>query len=74
MVLSNFNKKQADIKSYMDMWLYLFRYMEELDEKPEFLDNRVFELIFDIGKVANLITGRGRIRKRQEGRTCESRD
>lgn len=74
MVLSNFNKKQADIKSYMDMWLYLFRYMEELDEKPEFLDNRVFELIFDIGNVANLITGRGRIRKRQEGRTCESRD
>ncbi|NGM64996.1 Rpn family recombination-promoting nuclease/putative transposase [Sphingobacterium sp. SGR-19] len=54
LVLANFNKEQYEIKSYMDMWLYLFRHMEELDEMPKFLDNRVFGLIFDIGKVANL--------------------
>ncbi|MBD1433015.1 PD-(D/E)XK nuclease family transposase [Sphingobacterium sp. DN00404] len=54
LVLPNFNKKQADIKSYMDMWLYIFRHIEELDEMPKFLDNRVFGLIFDIGKVASL--------------------
>jgi len=54
LVLPNFNKKQADIKSYMDMWLYIFRHMEELDEMPKFLDNRVFGLIFDIGKIASL--------------------
>lgn len=53
LVLPNFNKEQYEIKSYMDMWLYLFRHMEELDEMPKFLDNRVFGLIFDIGKVAN---------------------
>ncbi|RZF60029.1 hypothetical protein EWE74_12980 [Sphingobacterium corticibacterium] len=54
MVLPNFNKKQSDIKGYMDKWSYLFRHMEELDEMPKFLDNRVFDLIFDIGEVANL--------------------
>ena len=54
LVLPNFDKKQVDIKSYMDMWLYIFKHMEELDEMPKFLDNRVFGLIFDIGKVANL--------------------
>jgi len=54
LVLPNFKKKQADIKSSRDMWLYLFKHMEELDEMPKFLDNRVFGLIFDIGKIANL--------------------
>ena len=28
--------------------------MKELDEMPKFLDNRVFGLIFDIGKIASL--------------------
>ena len=54
LILPNFKKKHTEIKSYIDMWLYLFRHMEELDEIPKFLDNRVFGLIFDIGKIANL--------------------
>src|SRR5699024_5054956 len=54
LVSPNFRKKHADIKSYMDMWLYLFRHITELEEMPEFLDNRVFGLMFDTGKAANL--------------------
>lgn len=54
LVLPNFNKKPTEIKSYMDMWLYLFKHITELNEMPKFLDSRVFGLIFDIGKVANL--------------------
>lgn len=41
LVLPNFNKKQPDIKNYMDMWLYLFQHITELKEMPKFLDSRV---------------------------------
>lgn len=54
LVLPNFRKEYSEVKSYMDMWLYLFQHITELEEMPKFLDNRVFGLIFDIGKVANL--------------------
>lgn len=56
LVLPAFRKTDAEISSVMDMWLYLFRYIEELNEMPKFLDKRVFQLIFDIGEVANLTT------------------
>jgi len=54
LVLPNFQKHVSDIKTVMDMWLYLYKYMSELNEMPKFLDKRVFGLIFDIGEVANL--------------------
>ncbi|MNS76229.1 PD-(D/E)XK nuclease family transposase [compost metagenome] len=38
----------------MDMWLYLLKNMSKLDKIPDFLDKRVFGLIFDIGEVAKL--------------------
>jgi len=52
--LPNFRKEGADIKTFMDMWLYVFKHMSELQEIPKFLDKRVFGLIFDIGEVSNL--------------------
>jgi len=52
--LPNFRKEESDIKTFMDMWLYVFKYMSVLQEIPKFLDKRVFGLIFDIGEVANL--------------------
>jgi len=54
LVLPNFNKNEADIKTDMDMWLYLLKNMSKLDKIPDFLDKRVFGLIFDIGEVAKL--------------------
>jgi len=54
LVLPNFDKPVADIQGLMDMWLYVFKHMSELNEIPKFLDKRVFQLIFDIGEVANL--------------------
>lgn len=54
--LPNFRKEGADIKTFMDMWLYVFKHMSQLKEIPKFLDKRVFGLIFDIGEVANLTT------------------
>ncbi|WP_437922063.1 Rpn family recombination-promoting nuclease/putative transposase [Sphingobacterium sp. LRF_L2] len=52
--LPNFQKKGAEVKSTMDMWLYLFKYMNALNEMPKFLDKRVFRLIFELGAVSNL--------------------
>ncbi len=40
--LPNFRKEESEIKTFMDMWLYVFRYMSELQEIPKFLDKRVF--------------------------------
>ncbi|MEN5436732.1 MULTISPECIES: Rpn family recombination-promoting nuclease/putative transposase [Sphingobacterium] len=54
LVLPNFNKNEVDIKTDMDMWLYLLKNMSKLDKIPDFLDKRVFGLIFDIGEVAKL--------------------
>ncbi len=52
--LPNFNKKGTEVKSTMDMWLYLFKHMNALNEMPKFLDKRVFRLIFELGAVSNL--------------------
>jgi len=38
----------------MDMWLYLLKNMSKLDKISDFMDKRVFGLIFDIGEVAKL--------------------
>ena len=56
LVLPNFNKQVTELKTVMDMWLYLFKYIDKLNQMPKFLDKRVFQLIFDIGEVANLNT------------------
>lgn len=52
--LPNFRKEDSEIKSVMDMWLYVFKHMSRLKEIPKFLDKRVFGLIFDIGEVSHL--------------------
>ena len=56
LVLPNFNKQEADIKTDMDQWLYLLKNLSKLDKIPSFLDKRIFGLIFDIGEVAKLKT------------------
>ncbi|SFJ22009.1 Rpn family recombination-promoting nuclease/putative transposase [Myroides guanonis] len=56
LVLPNFNKEGADIKTDMDQWLYLLKNLSKLDKIPSFLDKRIFGLIFDIGEVAKLKT------------------
>ncbi len=38
----------------MDMWLYLLKNMSKLDKISDFMDKRVFGLIFHIGEVAKL--------------------
>lgn len=52
--LPSFRKEESEIKTFMDMWLYVFKHMSQLREIPKFLDKRVFGLIFDIGEVSNL--------------------
>jgi len=54
LVLPNFTKNETDIKTDMDIWLYLLKNMSKLDKISDFLDKRVFGLIFYIGEVAKL--------------------
>jgi len=51
--LPNFAKKESDLLTDTDKWMYLLKHMSTLDKVPTFLDKRVFQLIFNISEVAN---------------------
>ena len=54
LVLPNFTKTASELTTDMDQWLYLLKHMSQLNELPQFLDKRIFSLIFNIGEVAKL--------------------
>ena len=54
LIIPNFKKEEAEVRSYMDQWMYTLKNLSKFDKIPSCLDIRVFGLIFDIGKVANL--------------------
>lgn len=54
LVIPNFKKEEAEVVTYMDQWMYTLKNLSKFDKIPSCLDIRVFGLIFDIGKVANL--------------------
>ncbi len=51
-----FNEPEEDLEDELDKWLYLFRNMQYLDERPDALDSPVFERIFKRAEIANLTT------------------
>ncbi|SFJ22060.1 Rpn family recombination-promoting nuclease/putative transposase [Myroides guanonis] len=54
LIIPNFKKEEAEVTSYMDQWMYTLKNLSKFDKIPSCLDIRVFGLICDIGKVANL--------------------
>jgi len=52
--LANFVKEGHELEGRRDQWLYLFKNLSKLDKIPDFLDRRVFKLIFKIGEVSKL--------------------
>lgn len=53
-VLPKFVKKESELETDMDQWLYLLKHISQMNQIPAFLDKRIFRLIFSIGEVANL--------------------
>jgi len=52
--LPNFNKSIDNLDTNLDKWIYLFKNMHSLTERPASLDTPVFEKIFRQAELANL--------------------
>lgn len=50
--MPNFNKKEEELVSMEDKWLYLLKNLNRLDKKPIRLQEKIFEKVFKLAEVA----------------------
>ncbi|MGD9202587.1 MAG: Rpn family recombination-promoting nuclease/putative transposase [Chitinispirillia bacterium] len=50
--MPNFNKTEDQIEDHFDKWLYIFKNLPKLHERPKKLQERVFEKLFSIAEIA----------------------
>jgi len=50
--MPNFNKKEEELVSMEDKWLYLLKNLSQLDKRPVKLQEKVFETVFKVAEVA----------------------
>jgi predicted transposase/invertase (TIGR01784 family) len=50
--MPNFNKTEDQIKDHFDKWLYIFKNLPKLHERPKKLQERIFEKLFSIAEIA----------------------
>lgn len=55
--LPKFQKEADELTSNIDKWLYVFRHLSRLDERPPALRERVFEKVFTIAEISNFSPG-----------------
>jgi len=53
-ILPKFLKKETELETDLDYWLFLFQNLGKLTYAPDFLDKHIFQLIFEIGEIAKL--------------------
>lgn len=49
-----FNKSEEELISHFDKWLYLLKNLNQFQEIPPVLQERIFRKVFDVAEVANL--------------------
>jgi len=54
--MPNFNKKEEELVSMEDKWLYLLKNLSKLDKKPAKLQEKIFEKVFKLAEVAKFST------------------
>ncbi|HRN57956.1 MAG TPA: Rpn family recombination-promoting nuclease/putative transposase [Agriterribacter sp.] len=52
--LPNFNRREKDIRTDLERWLYVLRNMSKFQKIPVILHKRIFQKLFHISEVANL--------------------
>ncbi|MBB5623510.1 putative transposase/invertase (TIGR01784 family) [Pedobacter cryoconitis] len=52
--LPKFVKKEDELETELDKWVYMLKHMHSLDQIPKYLDKRVFEKIFNIAEMGRL--------------------
>ena len=54
LVMPKFNKKEEELETRFEKWLYLIKHLEQLDRIPEKLRGKIFEKFFKIAEIARL--------------------
>jgi len=52
--LLNFVKRQDELDSELDQWLYVLKHLTEFNKRPKYLSSSEFDQLFDLAKYANL--------------------
>lgn len=50
--LPKFKKTQDELKDHFEKWLYVFRHLSELQDRPQQLQDRIFQKLFDTAEIA----------------------
>ena len=50
--LPKFNKSDTELQTKFDKWLYVFRHLANLQQRPDILQERIFEKLFEIAEIA----------------------
>ena len=50
--LPKFNKKESELESDFDKWIYVFRYLSQLQDLPDKLQNKIFKRLFKEAEIA----------------------
>ena len=50
--MPNFTKTEEELEDHFDMWLYIFKNLHKLHDRPKKLQERVFERLFSVAEIA----------------------
>jgi predicted transposase/invertase (TIGR01784 family) len=50
--MPNFNKTEEELETQYDKWLYVFKNLHKLQNRPQKLQEKVFERLFEIAEIA----------------------
>ena len=51
--LARFDKKEDELETYCDKWMYLFKNMSHFRERPKVFDEKEFDRLFEIAELCN---------------------
>ncbi|MGB0560872.1 MAG: Rpn family recombination-promoting nuclease/putative transposase [Spirulinaceae cyanobacterium] len=51
--LPKFTKRLEELESQLDKWLFLLRHLADLDDRPQLLQDSIFNQLFDVAEIAN---------------------
>ena len=54
--MRNFTKREDELQTHMDKWLFLLRNLGQLTQRPKALQERIFKKIFTIAKISAMDT------------------
>jgi len=50
--LPKFKKSEAELETHFDKWLYVFRHLSELQDRPKKLQDKIFQRLFNSAEIA----------------------